>query len=179
MARERIALPVSPFSGGALEARQMERVIMRIPGVSRATANVEMEMLYVEYDPAACQPGTLIAASATALQHAGPVAGVSPTDPSRCAIDPGAPAGRPDEVPGDELVRKLVVRVLAVVLAFAVAGIAAATAARLRAMQLALAGFTLLLCVALLRVRAPRSSGQNPANDDPARPVGPRDADLA
>jgi Cu+-exporting ATPase len=54
--RQRVTLPIDGLGCGGGGALTVERVIARLPGVSRVYVNAATEMAYVELDPGRCTP---------------------------------------------------------------------------------------------------------------------------
>jgi len=62
MTTRRIALPVFSLVCTSGDAHTIEHALARVPGVRHVYVNPATEMAYVEYDPAECGPGQIIAA---------------------------------------------------------------------------------------------------------------------
>ena len=59
---QRITVPILGLSCGGGGSLQVERALIKVPGVGRVHVNPFTEMAYIEYNPAICSPGRIVAA---------------------------------------------------------------------------------------------------------------------
>ncbi len=71
MGTRRLTVPIYGLECDKSGAAAIERALAQVPGVAHAAVNPALEMAYIAFDPAVCQPDRVVAAIRSAGFGAG------------------------------------------------------------------------------------------------------------